>query len=84
MPSLKSFISLLPLAVGILSQTTPDYPQDDIDSGKVLKQLSKQAFENAMKRLEDEGTPECNKDNVKIHKEWYETIRSTGCPLILG
>lgn len=71
MPSLKSLLSLLPFAVGVLSGSLADYPPDDVDSGKVLSDLSKKAFDNAMKRLEETGTPECNVDNVRIHKEWY-------------
>jgi tyrosinase len=58
-------VSALSLALGCSAA----YSQADIDSGKVLAELSKTAFDNAMKRL-DPGTPECNKDNVKIFREW--------------
>lgn len=71
MPSLRHLLCLLPLALGVLSKSTADYPERDIDSGKVLARLSKKAYNNAMKRLEEEGTPECNSENVKIFKEWY-------------
>lgn len=45
--------------------------QVDIDSGKVLKELSKTAFSNAMKRLEHSGSKACNQRNVKVFREWY-------------
>jgi hypothetical protein len=49
--------------------------QVDIDSGKVLKELSKTAFNNAMKRLEHSGSKACNKRNVKVFREWYCTLK---------
>lgn len=49
-----------------------DYSQEDIDSGKVLTELSKTAYDNAMARLSAEtSTSGCNKDNVHVRKEWY-------------
>lgn len=48
-----------------------DYSQEDIDSGKVLAELSKTAYDNAMARLSAEtSTSGCTKDNVHVRKEW--------------
>lgn len=74
MPSQIRILGLLPFASGVLSQSLSDFPQDDVNSGKVLEDLSKQAFDNAWTRLEQNGTPECNVDNVKIYKEWLDVI----------
>ncbi|KAI0096307.1 Di-copper centre-containing protein [Hypoxylon sp. NC0597] len=46
-----------------------DYPQADIDSGKVLQELSKTAKENALTRLEKSSST-CTKENVRVRKEW--------------
>lgn len=70
MPSLRIILGLLLFAIGVFPKTLSDYPRKDVDSGKVLKDLSKKAFDNAWKRLEKTGTPECNVKNVKIFKEW--------------
>ncbi|KAI1209703.1 Di-copper centre-containing protein [Annulohypoxylon truncatum] len=45
-----------------------DFPQEDIDSGKALKEISKQAYDTALARLD--GTGKCTKDNVRVRKEW--------------
>ncbi|KAI1842959.1 hypothetical protein JX266_010812 [Neoarthrinium moseri] len=45
------------------------YPQSDIDSGKVLANLSQTAYNNAMSRLAI-STGTCTKENVKVRKEW--------------
>ncbi|KAI2468693.1 Di-copper centre-containing protein [Annulohypoxylon bovei var. microspora] len=45
-----------------------DFPQEDIDSGKALKEISKQAYDNALARLD--GSGECTKENVRVRKEW--------------
>ncbi|KAI1444030.1 Di-copper centre-containing protein [Annulohypoxylon stygium] len=45
-----------------------DFPQEDIDSGKALKEISKQAMDNALARLD--GTGSCTKENVRVRKEW--------------
>jgi tyrosinase len=58
------------LALGVWADSLADYPQADVDSGKVLKELSKKAYDNAMKRLEKNSTPQCNKRNVRVFKEW--------------
>ncbi|KAL0930469.1 tyrosinase central domain-containing protein [Colletotrichum truncatum] len=48
-----------------------DYSQEDIDSGKVLAELSKTAYANAMARLSAEtSTSGCTKDNVHVRREW--------------
>lgn len=46
-----------------------DYPQADIDSGKVLQELSKTARENALARL-GKSSSTCTKENVRVRKEW--------------
>jgi hypothetical protein len=74
MPSLIRVLGLLPFASGVLPQSLSDFPQDEVNSGKVLEDLSKQAFDNAWTRLEQNGTPECNVDNVKIYREWSVAI----------
>ncbi|KAI9149917.1 Tyrosinase P [Paramyrothecium foliicola] len=60
---------LLLLVFGGVLGAAP-YPQKDIDSGKVLAELSKKAYNNAWSRLERSGTRSCNKNNVRIFKEW--------------
>lgn len=45
------------------------YDQDDIDSGKVLQNLSQEAFDNALARL-DGKTEGCTPENVRVRKEW--------------
>ncbi|KAI1384092.1 Di-copper centre-containing protein [Hypoxylon trugodes] len=46
-----------------------DYPQEDVDSGKVLQQLGKTALDTALARLEG-STSGCTKENVRVRKEW--------------
>ncbi|ETS81132.1 hypothetical protein PFICI_06134 [Pestalotiopsis fici W106-1] len=58
------------VAIWSVSATIPQYTQEQINSGDALKDLSKLAYENAMSRLESNGTSGCNKDNVKVYKEW--------------
>ncbi|KAK3935751.1 hypothetical protein QBC46DRAFT_421335 [Diplogelasinospora grovesii] len=63
---------LLILAAAVSAQgfvLGAEYTQADIDSGKVLANLSKTAYENAMSRL-GSSTSGCNKANVKVRKEW--------------
>ena len=50
--------------------TPPTYAQADIDSGKVLQQLSKTAYDAAWGRLPASGAG-CTKANVKVRVEWY-------------
>lgn len=50
----------------VLGQT---YSQDDIISGKALQQMSKTAYDNALKRLEGSNST-CTKDTVHVRKEW--------------
>lgn len=59
------------------SLVSGQYAQDDIDSGEVLADLSKEAYDNAMNRLGDE-TGTCTRDNVRVRKEWFVglTLRS--------
>ncbi|KAI0839162.1 Di-copper centre-containing protein [Hypoxylon sp. FL0890] len=47
-----------------------DYPQADIDSGKVLQELGKTAKETALARLESSTNSKCTKENVRVRKEW--------------
>jgi tyrosinase len=64
------FLSLTLLATSfqglVLGQT---YSQDDIVSGKALQQMSKTAYDTALKRLEG-STSNCTKDTVHVRKEW--------------
>lgn len=46
-----------------------DYPQEDINSGKALQQMSKTAYDTALARLD--GSGKCTKENVRVRKEWY-------------
>lgn len=48
----------------------PEYPQEDIDSGKALQDMSKLAKETALKRISENPTETCNSDNVRVRKEW--------------
>ncbi|KAI6086654.1 Di-copper centre-containing protein [Hypoxylon rubiginosum] len=57
--------SLRGMALGQL-----DFPQEDIDSGKALQSISATAKANALARLETAPTEGCNKDNVRVRKEW--------------
>lgn len=63
-------LALLLLTVSWASAATL-YTQEDIESGAALKTLSKIAYENALSRLDSGGTTKCNKENVKVYKEWY-------------
>ncbi|KAI0533821.1 hypothetical protein GGR58DRAFT_94654 [Xylaria digitata] len=45
------------------------YSQDDIISGKALQQMSKTAYDTALKRLEGSES-NCTKDTVHVRKEW--------------
>lgn len=78
---LKPILSLLAASASLqglaLGQTTTKYSQADIDSGKAIQQMSKTAFDNAMKRLPASG-PGCTKENVRIRKEWYVLSRENG------
>ncbi|KAI2616100.1 Di-copper centre-containing protein [Hypoxylon sp. NC1633] len=47
-----------------------DFPQEDIESGKALQQLSQTAYNNALARLEASPSSTCTKDNVRVRKEW--------------
>jgi hypothetical protein len=67
--SLKRSLWLLILTIGFAFGAT-NYTQEEIDSGAALADLSKIAYENAMSRLESSGTSACNKDNVRVYKEW--------------
>jgi tyrosinase len=57
---------------GLAAAATPptQYTQADIDSGEVLQQLSKTAYDAAMGRLKSTGSG-CTKENVHIRKEWH-------------
>ncbi|KAI0023881.1 hypothetical protein F4780DRAFT_769121 [Xylariomycetidae sp. FL0641] len=46
-----------------------NFTQADIESGKALEQLSKTAYENALKRTESPDS-KCSKDKVHVRKEW--------------
>ncbi len=61
----------------VLGQT---YSQDDIDSGKALQDMSKTAYDTALKRLE--GTQSsCTKETVHVRKEWCVSyVRSHRIP----
>lgn len=65
---LKCCLFFLPL---VPASATAQYSQQDIDSGKALAELSKIAHDNAISRLERGGSSTCNKNNVKVYKEWY-------------
>ncbi|KAI0422892.1 hypothetical protein F5X98DRAFT_105614 [Xylaria grammica] len=45
------------------------YSQDDIISGKALQQMSKTAYDTALKRLEGSKS-NCTKETVHVRKEW--------------
>jgi tyrosinase len=49
------------------------YPPADIDSGKVLANFSKVAYDTALARIAA-GKSTCTKDNVKVRKEWCDYI----------
>lgn len=68
--------SLLLLGLAGLSVAAPAphcrrYRQEDIESGLVLSNLSREAFDNAWARL-DGKTEGCTQENVRIRKEWYD------------
>lgn len=65
---LQSLLLLLLAINSVLGGT--QYTQDDIDSGKALTELSKIALHNALSRLENSTSSTCNKNNVKVYKEW--------------
>lgn len=48
-----------------------DFPQEDIDSGKALIQISATAKANALARLEASPSSGCTKENIRVRKEWY-------------
>lgn len=58
------------VAIWCVSAAITEYTQEQINSGGALKDLSKLAYDTAMARLESNGTSGCNKDNVKVYKEW--------------
>ncbi|KAL7620655.1 hypothetical protein AAE478_009650 [Parahypoxylon ruwenzoriense] len=47
-----------------------DFPQEDINSGKALQQISKTAYDAALARLEASPSSTCTKENVRVRKEW--------------
>ncbi|KAI4870243.1 Di-copper centre-containing protein [Hypoxylon rubiginosum] len=47
-----------------------DFPQEDIDSGKALIQISATAKANALARLEASPSSGCTKENIRVRKEW--------------
>lgn len=49
----------------------PEYPQEDIDSGNALQDMSRLSKEAALKRISENPTETCNPDTVRIRKEWY-------------
>jgi hypothetical protein len=72
MSTIKRALSFMLLVLGAV---VAQYSQIDIDSGKVLRDLSKKAYDNAMKRLaERPSSAKCNKNNVKVYQEWWVLI----------
>ncbi|KAL0935952.1 tyrosinase central domain-containing protein [Colletotrichum truncatum] len=64
------WLSLLILPAALLGAAAdPFHSQEDIDSGKVLQALSKNAYDNAMARLEKSRVG-CTIQNVRVRKEW--------------
>ncbi|ROT37760.1 Di-copper centre-containing protein [Sodiomyces alkalinus F11] len=62
---------LLLLLLGFASLSVGEYAQEDIDSGKVLRDLSREAYHNAWARLEGK-TEGCTQENVRVRKEWRD------------
>lgn len=72
---------LLAALAALSVASAQDFTQEEIDSGDVLKVLSKQALDAAMARLPDSGEG-CTKENVRVRREWQVVPRvemSTTC-----
>jgi tyrosinase len=60
------------LAGSVISAPTaniPKFTQDELDSGKAIRELGRIAYDNAMARA-SKATTGCTKDKVRIRKEW--------------
>ncbi|GKT43933.1 tyrosinase-like protein orsC [Colletotrichum spaethianum] len=59
-------------ASALVAPWTTNFTQQEIDSGTVLADLNRKAYNNVLARLADNtnNTARCTKENIKVRREW--------------
>ncbi len=67
--AMRALCAVLLLA-GLAGAADPIFSQRDIDSGKALKVLNDNAYNNAVQHLGGRGAT-CTRSSLQVRKEWY-------------